>query len=104
MIWPANNQPRVGEPSMPQRSISFRATAIGTALVALPVSSLLAADVTLPPISVGAGVRSSFTQTNPDAGDDVSDFELNSARIYISGKVTENISLMFNTDRKSTRL
>lgn len=86
------------------KSISFRTTAgwraaaIGTALAAAPVSSLLAADVTLPPISVGAGVRSSFTNTDPDIGEDISDFELNSARIYISGKVTENISLMFNTD------
>ncbi|HEY0680766.1 MAG TPA: porin [Steroidobacter sp.] len=75
----------------------WRAAAIGAAL-ALPASNALAADVTLPPISVGAGVRSSFTHTDPDLGEDISDFELNSARIYISGKVTENISLMFNTD------
>jgi hypothetical protein len=89
---------------MPFTSITFRtaanlrAAAIGAALAAAPVSGLLAADVTLPPISVGAGVRSSFTYVDPDVGDDISDFELNSARIYISGKVTENISLMFNTD------
>jgi len=76
---------------------SLRAVAVG-ALAALPVSSLLAAEVNLPPVSVGAGVRTSFTHFDPDLGDDVSDFELNSARIYISGKVTENISLMFNTD------
>lgn len=72
--------------------------AVGIALAALPVSGVLAADVTLPPISVGAGVRSSFTHFDPDFGDDISDFELNNARIYVSGKVTENISLMFNTD------
>lgn len=88
---------------MALRPLRFRTTArvrpaLGIALAALPVSSVLAADVTLPPISVGAGVRSSFTHTNPDIGDDISDFELNSARIYISGKVTENISLMFNTE------
>ena len=77
---------------------SLRAAAIGVALVAAPVSNVLAAEVNLPPISVGAGVRSSFTYTDPDFGDEISDFELNSARIYISGKVTENISLMFNTD------
>jgi hypothetical protein len=88
---------------MPTRSISFRTPAglrpaLGIALAALPVGNVLAAEVTLPPISVGAGIRSSFTHTSPDVGDDINDFELNSARIYISGKVTENISLMFNTE------
>jgi hypothetical protein len=81
-----------------QTTASLRAAAIAAALAGLPVSSVLAADVTLPPISVGAGVRSSFTHSDPDLGEDISDFELNSARIYISGKVTENISLMFNTE------
>ena len=76
----------------------WRAAGIGAVLAGLPVSSVLAADVTLPPISVGAGVRSSFTHTDSDFGDDISDFELNSARIYISGKATEHISLMFNTE------
>lgn len=76
---------------------SLRVFAIG-ALAALPASNLLAAEVNLPPVSVGAGVRTSFTHFDPDFGDDVNDFELNSARIYINGKVTENISLMFNTD------
>lgn len=79
----------------------WRAAAIGAALAIPPLVMplrALAADVTLPPISVGAGVRSSFTHTDPDVGEDISDFELNSARIYVSGKVTENISLMFNTD------
>lgn len=71
---------------------------IGAALLATPTIQALAADVNLPPVSVGAGVRTSFTHTNPDVGEDVDDFELNSARIYLSGKVTENISLMFNTE------
>src|SRR5687767_13285037 len=71
---------------------------LGTAVLLLPVSNVLAADVTLPPISVGAGVRTSFTNVDPDSGDEVSDFELNSARIYLSGKVTEQISVMFNTE------
>ncbi|WP_157994612.1 porin [Peristeroidobacter agariperforans] len=86
------------QPSINCRTTAgLRVVAIG-ALAALPASNLLAAEVDLPPVSVGAGVRSSFTYSDPDFGDEVSDFELNSARIYISGKVTENISLMFNTD------
>src|SRR6476619_6392902 len=83
IIWPREQSTMNRGTSMPVRSISFGTTAIGVALAALPVSSVLAADVTLPPISVGVGVRSSFTQTNPDIGEDISDFELNSARIYI---------------------
>jgi hypothetical protein len=71
---------------------------LGTAVLLLPVSNVLAADVTLPPISVGAGVRTSFTNFDPEGGDEISDFELNSARIYLSGKVTDKISLMFNTE------
>jgi hypothetical protein len=96
------NNPQQGtlmrQPSINCRTTaSLRAVAVG-ALAALPASNLLAAEVNLPPVSVGAGVRSSFTYSDPDVGDEVSDFELNSARIYISGKVTENISLMFNTE------
>lgn len=72
-------------------------TILGTALLALPVSVVLA-DVTLPAVSVGAGVRTSFTNVDPDGGDEISDFELNSARIYIGGKVTDQISVMFNTE------
>lgn len=79
---------------------SLRVLAIG-ALAALPSSALLAAEIDLPPVSVGAGVRSSFAYTDPDFGEEISDFELNSARIYINGKVTENISLMFNTEYNS---
>jgi len=89
------------QPSIDRRiPASLRIAAVG-ALAALPATHLLAAEVNLPPVSVGAGVRTSFTHFDPDFGDDVSDFELNSARIYINGKVTENISLMFNTDYNS---
>lgn len=76
-------------------------TLLGTAVLSLPVANALAADVTLPPISVGAGVRTSFTNFDPDNGVEVSDFELNSARIYLSGKITDQISLMFNTEYTS---
>jgi len=74
--------------------------ALGTTLLSLPMESVLA-DVTLPPVSVGAGVRTSFTSTDPDFGEKASDFNLDSARIYISGKITDKISLMFNTEYNS---
>jgi hypothetical protein len=77
------------------------ALAIGTAMLSMPITTF-AAEVNLPPVSVGAGVRTSFASTDIDGADeDINDFSLNSARIYISGKVTENISLMFNTEYNS---
>lgn len=82
----------------PRGKLALQA-AIGVAL-SMPMASVLAADVTLPPISVGAGVRTSFTSTDYDnnAFEDINDFELGSARIYISGKITDYLSLMFNTE------
>jgi hypothetical protein len=77
------------------------ALAVAATLAIAPLS-VLAADVNLPAVSVGAGVRTSFTNLDVDgAAEDVNDFELNSARIYISGKATEYISLMFNTEYNS---
>ena len=58
----------------------------------------LAAQTTLPPISLGAGLRTSFVHDSPDGGDDTDTFALDSARIYISGPVTEQIKFMFNTE------
>ena len=84
----------------PLSAIALR-IAIGAALL-VPAAGSLAAEINLPPISVGAGVRSSFTNTDIDGADkDINDFDLKSARIYISGKVTDNISLMFNTEYNS---
>jgi hypothetical protein len=78
------------------------ATALGAALLSTPLAGVLAAEVNLPPVSVGAGMRSSFSNTDIDgASEDVNDFALNSARIYLSGKATDNISLMFNTEYNS---
>lgn len=66
--------------------------AAGLGVAALPMSAL-AGDV-----SVGGGLRTSFSSTDYDGDDSVSDFTLNSARLYISGKATDNISFMFNTE------
>jgi hypothetical protein len=58
-----------------------------------------AAEITLPPVSVGAGLRSSFTSTDTDgAADDINDFTLNSARLYIGGAITEQIKFTLNTE------
>ena len=80
---------------------NLSAALAGATLLCLPAIEGFAAEINLPPVSVGAGVRTSFAHTNPDIGDDVDDFALNSARIYISGKATEYITLMFNTEYNS---
>jgi len=78
-------------------------TAVGLAIAGIAVAPAFAGDV-----SVGGGLRTSFSSTSFDFdadedGDDdsFSDFAVNSARLYISGKATENISFMFNTEYNS---
>jgi hypothetical protein len=62
-----------------------------------------AAELKLPPTSVGAGLRTSFVNTSSDASDqDVSDFVLDSVRLYLGGAVTDTIKFTFNTDYNST--
>ena len=70
---------------------------LATGLFTLPVSPLQA-QVTLPPVTIGAGMQTSFVHTDPDAGDSSDKFLLNSARLYVSGPVTEQIKFMFNTE------
>jgi len=72
-------------------------TASMAALLAAPFSNAFAEG---PAVSVGAGIRSSFTDTSYEGNtlQDVDDFNLDSARIYISGTVTDQIKVMFNTE------
>lgn len=58
-----------------------------------------AATITLPPVSLGGEIRSSFRSTDVDgAADDINDFRLDSARLNINGAVTEQIKFTINTD------
>ena len=77
---------------MPTRWVS--AYIAGLLLFAAP----LAAQTTLPPITLGAGLRTSFVHTSPDGGDDTDAFVLDSARLYVNGPVTDKIKFMFNTE------
>lgn len=82
-------------------STGRKALLTGLTLAALaPAHVAMATDIKLPPISVGAGLRTSFTSTNTKdpAAQDANDFALNSARLYLSGSATENIKFMFNTE------
>ena len=56
------------------------------------------AQTDIGPVTVGAGVRADFEHTQPDQGSSTDQFQLNSVRLYVSGSVTDNIKLMFNTE------
>ncbi len=72
-------------------------------LVLLVGTPLQAQDAPLPPITVGAGLQTSFVHTDTDAEDsDSTDvFALDHARLYVNGSVTSTIKFMFNTEYQS---
>ncbi len=59
------------------------------------------AQTDLGPVTVGAGLRTSFEHTEPDGGTSTNQFQLNDIRLYVNGTVTKNIKFMFNTDYDS---
>jgi len=65
------------------------------------VASQSQAQVTLGPVTIGGGLRTDFTHTEPHTGEGTNQFQVGDARIYISGSATENIKFMFNTDYDS---
>src|SRR5438876_2430392 len=67
---------------------------VGFLLLAAP----LRAQTTLGPVTVGAGLQTSFAHTSPKTGGSTDQFLLNSARIYVNGPVTNDIKFMFNTE------
>ncbi len=80
-------------------SAGWLAGALLVGAMGLPLQANAQTTVELPPVTVGAGMRTSFTSTDTDgAADDVNDFNLNSVRLYLSGQATETISFSFNTD------
>lgn len=76
-----------------------------TLLAATVAATLLplavqAAEVKLPEVSVGAGMRASYTSLENGAGEGErsNDFNLDSVRLFVSGSVTDTIKFNFNTD------
>ena len=85
---------RIARTPTPQRCAVAWLLLAGLTLFALPSG----AQTDLGPISVGAGLRTSFTHTEPDAALSTDRFLVDSARIYINGKVTNQVKFMFNTE------
>ena len=79
---------------------TVRAVLPGAALAAglLATTAAQAATVTLPTIDVGAGLRTSFTSLQVDGQEDVNDFTLDNVRLYVNGKVNEQIKFTLNLD------
>jgi hypothetical protein len=84
---------------VPSIRVAVGRNVVLASLVTLAAAApLRAQDAALPPISVGAGVQTSFVHTSPESGDDHDEFALNSVRLYVSGAATKNIKFMFNTE------
>jgi hypothetical protein len=83
------------------------AAALCAASFALGIDSAVA-DISLPPVTVGAGIQSSFYDcdkgcinspgTIPAGDSNVDGFALNSIRLYVNGAVTDQIKFTFNTE------
>jgi hypothetical protein len=56
------------------------------------------AQIDLGPVTVGAGLRTDFTHSEPTGAKATNQFSLDDIRLYVNGSVTENIKFMFNTD------
>ena len=83
--------------------LARRCAAVSLSSVAfLVLAPVLSAQIDLGPITVGAGLRTSFVNTQPDAGSITNQFLLNDIRLYVNGPVNKYIKFMFNTDYDSS--
>src|SRR5215472_5297783 len=55
-------------------------------------------QINLGPVTVGAGLRTSFLSTSPDVGNVTNEFKLDDVRLYVNGPVYKDVKFMFNTD------
>jgi len=77
------------------RPIPFR---LAGGVILLAAATAQAQTTPLPPVTVGAGVQTSFVHDMPDSGTSTSSFLLNSVRLYVNGSATDKIKFMFNTE------
>ena len=79
----------------------------GSALASVLISPLVLAGGTIQfgensSVTIGAGLRTAYTSMEDSAGsgDDSSDFDLQSLRLYMSGQLNELVKFTFNTECK----
>ncbi len=80
------------------RLTRFSFATLTTAAVLSSATASAQTTVTIPPVSVGAGLQTSVVSNMPEDGDSVTTFPLNSVRLYVSGGVMEKVKFMFNTE------
>ena len=86
-------------PHRARRGVSaFLVAAAVTTAVLMAPAPLHAQDAPLPPVTVGAGMRTSYTHNMPEGADSTDNFALDSVRLYVSGSAAKNIKFMFNTE------
>jgi len=64
----------------------------------LALEAPLWAQTEVGPVTVGAGLQTSFAHTAPRGGDSTDQLILNSVRLYVNGGAAEHIKFMFNTE------
>ena len=76
------------------------AALLASCFLLAPVASVRAQDPPLPPISIGAAVRTAFVHNDTEETDvDSTDrFLLDSVRLYVNGSVTPKVKFTFNTE------
>lgn len=79
---------------------AIRAVLPGAALALGFLGSGLAqaTEITIPTLDVGAGLRTSFVDSDTKGGAKSDDFTLDSIRLYVNGTVNDQIKLTFNTE------
>jgi hypothetical protein len=81
------------------RSAPRLAVSVMLGVAALTGASAVLADDTAPAVTVGAGMRTGFTDESVDGAAKSTDtFDLDSVRLYVSGSVTNDIKFTFNTE------
>lgn len=70
-------------------------------LVLLVFAPASKAQLTLGPVTIGAGLQTSYDHIQPEGASSDDQFAVDHARIYINGNVTDQIHVMFNTDYNS---
>jgi hypothetical protein len=80
------------------RSVLDTAPLMAGVLLLAVTCPLRAQDAPLAPVTVGAGVLTSFAHKAPQDADSTDAFALNSVRLYVNGPATKNVKFEFNTE------
>src|SRR6266436_1742639 len=78
-------------------ALSARRCAPGLLVGLLLMAAPLWAQTELP-ITIGAGLQTSFVHSSPHTGNSTDQLRINSVRLYVNGPVNDKIKFMFNTE------